>query len=268
MIVFLSAMPQEIARIRGLGTDALALATGMGRWATEVGVAKALAAHPHCALVSLGFSGGTQPGLRPGELVLCRRVHWHGEKEEPRSVVCHPALLEVARRAIEATSFPWREGEGLTQNCVATSPKEKEALGRGLGVQVVDMESFWVGWAAQEKGLPFLSVRAVLDPQEEFVPDLNPFINADGRLLAGKAIRYFVLRPQHWHGFLCLGLRSRRASRALGAWAIAFTRELIRSSAYQEESHFTGVDWAGGAAPPLGGRVGRENVFKAGQGDI
>ena len=242
MIVFVSAMPQEIASFhlprndwegvprmlagRMAGKQVWATATGMGWRPTIRVVDEMLNNMPIKALISIGFSGGTAKALRPGELVLCRKVRLAGMGDGPREMTCHAGLLEAARRAAGATPTRWSEGDGLTADHVASSAREKEELGRSYEVHAVDMESFWVGMAASERNVPFLAVRAILDPQAESVPDLNPFITADGRLRGGHAARHFALRPQSWPGFLRMGLGARRASRSLGVWAMAFAREV------------------------------------------
>jgi hypothetical protein len=49
------------------------------------------------------------------------------------------------------------------------------------------------------------------------MPPLNQFI-ADGELETARLARWALLRPQYWPAMIALGLKSRRASRALCDW--------------------------------------------------
>ena len=48
------------------------------------------------------------------------------------------------------------------------------------GATAVDMESYWIGKAAVERGLPFLSIRAISDSLTAQLPPLERFIDGDG----------------------------------------------------------------------------------------
>ena len=87
------------------------------------------------AVISAGFAGACQPGLRPGDILLAGGV---------------PAGLGERLGAVS--------GELRTLGHIA-GPAEKAALGRE-GVAAVDMETAWLQAACE---VPFLAVRVIID---------------------------------------------------------------------------------------------------------
>lgn len=250
MIAFLGAVDQEVSGLRRRlrnrtsqkeagrtvyrgqlgGQDVLVATMGIGRWPAELAAQRILDRYKVAALICLGFSGATQADLKAADLVLCRRIH----RARPvglqklsleETLECPPELLEAARRAAQAAGVPWREGEGLSLIRVVTQARAKGWIGRALPVQVVDMESFWVGRLAAEKGVPFLAARAVLDAMEEDLPDFNPLLDARGRWRVGRAVGYFLTHPHRLPGLAALALKARRARGSLTRFALALAEQ-------------------------------------------
>jgi hypothetical protein len=82
------------------------------------------------------------------------------------------SLLQTAKKALDAQDVSYHEGDVITAWKVIGSPAEKGRLGATSGGQVVDMEARWIAGVAQEKGVPFLLARAVIDPTSLAVPGL------------------------------------------------------------------------------------------------
>ncbi len=110
------------------------LVTGVGRRSYDVGGCT--------AVLSAGFAGGCRPELCPGDVVLT------GE-----------ASPELRSRLAAV------DGEVRTLERIAT-PADKAALGRE-GAAAVDMETKYLMQAAHEAGLPFLSLRLIIDRLDE-----------------------------------------------------------------------------------------------------
>jgi nucleoside phosphorylase len=93
------------------------------------------------AVVSCGFSGGLDPALAPGDLVLATSV-----RTEEGDVLPAPDPL---RRAAAAALGDLRcsHGELLCATAVAATPDEKRALAKTSAI-AVDMESYPAARAA------------------------------------------------------------------------------------------------------------------------
>jgi hypothetical protein len=72
-------------------------------------------------------------------------------------------------------------GTSLTVDRGVLKAAEKQRLRKSYGHDVVDMESYWVGKAAVERRVPFLTVRIVTDEAEDSVPDVA-FVGPDGKV--------------------------------------------------------------------------------------
>ncbi len=114
-------------------------------------------------LVATGFCGGIDPRIRRGDLFLARTVRHRGEE-----IRIDPELLTRAQRALDGGSGGLHVGLGVSVDHVLR-PDEKRALA-AEGVAAVDMESGPLARWAADRGVPFLSLRVVLDPAEADLP--------------------------------------------------------------------------------------------------
>jgi len=115
------------------------------------------AVRPAGALV-IGFSGGARASLGVGDLVLVDRAcDAQGES------ACPPALVADAARRLPGL----RVGPAMTVGEIA-GPEGKAR--HGLDALVVDLESAHLARELASRGIPFLIVRAVLDPVWDEVP--------------------------------------------------------------------------------------------------
>ncbi|MFC1926602.1 hypothetical protein ACFLWV_02500, partial [Chloroflexota bacterium] len=96
-----------------------------------------------------------------------------------------------------------------------TQPESKEALGREFSAEAVDMESYWIGRAAQARGVRFLTVRAITDTVGEHLPSLEQLFADSGELRKGKAAIYFLTHPWQVAKLFMLGRSARRAEKNL-----------------------------------------------------
>lgn len=138
------------------------LQTGMGRQKTTRSLQGWSASGGVCRTVlSTGFCGALQPGMRAGDII----ADLGG---------CDAALVEEARRVAEARSLRLHFGRILHSDSVVCLPSRKEELGREQRASAVDMESAAVRQWAQGAGVASLCLRAVLDPMEQPMPEKPP----------------------------------------------------------------------------------------------
>ena len=87
----------------------------------------------------------------------------------------------------------------LTTDFVVATPKRKKSLGKKHHAALVDMETFAVAEQCQERGVPFLSVRIVLDTVDESLPkDVQRIMKSAERSkarLAGSVLGSLFSRP-------------------------------------------------------------------------
>ncbi len=92
---------------------------------------------------------------------------------------------------------------------------EKQRLAATYGAMLVDMEAATVARLAQMRGIPCHCFKAVSDDAEANLPDLNPYIDAMGKLRMAAFLAAVAMRPQSWGSLMQLGKNSGRAAQAL-----------------------------------------------------
>ena len=137
---------------------AVVLLTGMGKKNAEASIRKALRQVRPALVLSCGFAGGLSP-LLPAETIV-----FDGTDPEMEAT-----LLGLG-------------GFGVRFHCadrVAVTALEKRALRKSTGADVVEMESASIGAVCNEAGIPFATVRVILDAAEEDLPlDFNRLMTA------------------------------------------------------------------------------------------
>jgi hypothetical protein len=180
---------------------AIARAIGLGGGAGHV-----IAGEKPRRVFSCGLSGGLQPTLAPGSIVLATAVR----DELGESVVAQKPVLKAARQALEDYG-PVNEGEIVSATAVVATRAEKLAIG-GAGRLAVDLESWSAARAAERANIPWLAVRVVVDPLDAELPEFarNPH---DGYWK--PALRHAITGPGALIDLIRLGLRADTAMRAL-----------------------------------------------------
>ncbi len=176
------------------GTDLLCARSGMGtqnafsaaRWLIGQGVA---------ALAVLGVSGGLDPGLRSGDLIVGQKVL----EESARGSYCvweGSSGLDLARGALVAKGVPAHIGTVITVPRPSLSAESKESIFRQTHALAVDMESSAVARTATETDLPFFLLRAICDTADRGVPeDLFSCLDQNGKVRLPILLRRLWSRP-------------------------------------------------------------------------
>jgi hypothetical protein len=157
-------------------------------------------------VISCGLSGGLQPTLAPGSVVLASAVR----DEIGEAVVAQKPVLRIARQALEDYG-PVNEGEIVSATEVIATRAEKLAIG-GAGRLAVDLESWSAARAAERAGIPWLALRVVVDPLDAELPEFarNPH---DGYWR--PALKHALTGPRATLDLIRLGLRADTAIRAM-----------------------------------------------------
>jgi adenosylhomocysteine nucleosidase len=195
------------ARLAGAGLNLLQSGPGPERAA---GAAVAALAAGADALVSCGFAGGLEPRLRPGAVIVPRRV----TTPEGASYDTDPAWRSAAVQALGA-QLAVSEGDLLGVPAALLTSAAKLAAAATYGAAAADMESAAIAAIAARAGAPFLALRVIIDTAADALPaDAESWIDERGNRRAAAALGA-VLRPAQWRSLWTLGLRYRSALRVL-----------------------------------------------------
>ena len=155
-------------------------AVGVGREPAQAAVTKLLAQRRRAggnhtdALLLLGFAGGLDPGLRSGD--LCLPSHFiredgpvadAGPAADAHSLEPDAGMRQQAACVLADSGVAWSVGDSLTVSELVATPEAKAEKFRQYRAGVVDMEDYWFADLAARQGMPFLAVRAVLDPAQQ-----------------------------------------------------------------------------------------------------
>ena len=124
----------------------------------------------------VGVAGGVDPELETGDLLLADRHALQNGASQGAGQAIKPdaEMLQSAQKAALELSVPIFNGGSLTVDHLVAKPHEREALRTEYQVCSVNMEDYRAAEAAQNAGVPFLSVRVVLDTASQRLPGYLP----------------------------------------------------------------------------------------------
>lgn len=140
------------------------------------------------ALASFGVAAALDPRLMPGDLVLPESVlpeNRIGKKVETDSEIeAIPLVNQEWRNRVQrqlSSQLTVVGGTLVTSQVPLTSRHAKLELGKLTGACAMDMESGDVAEVAAKAGIPFIAIRAIIDPVEFSPPEaLLSVVNPDG----------------------------------------------------------------------------------------
>ena len=162
-------------------------------------------------LLSVGVSGGLDPALQPGALIVSQRVLC----PDGRPIVADCVGL---RSEMGPAGGGWITGSILGSDVIVQTAAAKSRLYRATGALAVDMESHAVAAVAEAAGIPFLAMRAIADPADRALPP--PAMDAiapDGSTRVLATLLRVARAPKHFPELLQLGRDSEAALKALSA---------------------------------------------------
>jgi adenosylhomocysteine nucleosidase len=106
---------------------------------------------------------------------------------------------------------------------------EKRRLRVAYGAVAVDMEAATVARLAQMRDIPMHCFKAISDGPDTRLPDINQFIDVDGKMRMAAFLAHVALRPQYWGSLIEMGGRSFRATAVLALRIEKFLADKARS---------------------------------------
>jgi adenosylhomocysteine nucleosidase len=176
--------------------QAVLVVGGIGAGAARRATEAAIALHQPELVMSVGFAGALDPGLRVGEIFEPSRVIDASDGSNVETGAGRGTLVSVASIA------------GVEQ---------KRKLAQSYSAGAVDMEAAAVARGAQARGLRFMAVKAISDDSDFAMPAMDGFVGGNGEFRTGKFAVFTVLRPWLWLRVIRLSKNSAKASRALCA---------------------------------------------------
>ena len=157
------------------------------------------------AIVIAGVCGGLDPSLPAGSLILAREV------EAPNHGALRPdqAQFNAAQRALRHSDTTFVSSRLLTARRPVGGKRRKRELWNVYGTGGVDMETFPIAQAAHDARIPWLALRAVIDPAATSLPAALRRWRTEAD--EHRLIREIATHPLDWPAYARLGLNLRRA---------------------------------------------------------
>ena len=206
--------------------------TGSGRERAPRATRWAFDTFKPTSMMSIGFGGGTLDTLQSGDLVLGTTLYrldgspfyWDSEQlGDP--LIPDRSLYGAARNAVEIAGIDFEQGPIINLPTLAKTAGMKRWIGQELHGACIDMESFMVGEVANDAGVPFVALRAIVDTVDMDLPNLVGQISqapSGGRIL--PAIKHLARHPNEIAALTGLARSATRARRSLtGFFAELFT---------------------------------------------
>ena len=172
------------------------LLTGMGCRNAEKALRSALALRRFGIVISSGFAGGLDPGLKRGAVVI----------DADEGFPLTPNLLGAGARSVRFY---------CSDHVVVTS-QEKAQLWRSTGAHAVEMESRVIRTICLANATPSATVRVISDAADENLQlDFNQFLTAGFKMNFTKLFRALVRKPSRIGALLRFQKQVRAASRQL-----------------------------------------------------
>ena len=223
MLTIVTALPWEAAafaarlRDRGGAAPLRVVVSGPGEARAQAAAATLATLDPPAGgILSAGVAGGLDPALRPGSLVLATRVqhaYARGDRRGP-SIAATAALRDWLAGALVAAGIEAAGGETLSRDQIMQGAAAKAEAHERSGAVAVQLEDYvWAEYAAGA-GLPFASLRSILDPASTTLPPEILDWDAAGPA-APTVARAIARRPALAIALVRLARQRRAATRAL-----------------------------------------------------
>jgi adenosylhomocysteine nucleosidase len=167
--------------------------SGVGKNAMKSAVDYCLANYDISSCLNVGYAGGTTPYMNPGDLLIATTVV---DAEKQVSFIPQNFLIDKAEAVCKALDIKAMRGGLATMDEVISTPHEKAFIGTEHEVLALDMESSAFMEQCQEKKVPCIVVRAILDPLDTVLPDMGDVLSENGKISAGQIATHLVNKPK------------------------------------------------------------------------
>lgn len=195
--------------------------SGVGRQRAEDATLQVIDRFQPETLISIGYAGAVQPKLNVGDLVIADSII---EEKENGNYSPDSDWLVRAKDVSCPNGVKAVVGGLLTVDKVIHDPLSKQEIGKNYSVQAVEMETSAIAKVAEEKDVPFLSVRVISDRLDQELLDSSTFLGSDGEISTLKAGWYVLTHPGSIKSALSLRTQTQIATQAM----TRFLSDLLR----------------------------------------
>jgi len=174
------------------GDELVAVCAGMGAAAARRAFTAAEHAGSLDVVVSVGWAGALRASARPGD--------------------CFTVSQVIDAQTGERFDLHGAGSCRLVTTVNVADEREKHRLAESYGAAIVDMEAAQVARLAQMRGIPIHVIKAVSDGLDARLPNLNPFIDVDGKMKMPSFLAHVAVRPQYWVPLARLGRNSAKGA--------------------------------------------------------
>lgn len=173
--------------------------------------AELLASRGATRLISWGCAAALDASLKPGDLTLADSMI---DADQVRMDIAS-GWHSHARNILSAHATV-HTGCLAESHQIVSSGKDKKQLHAKTGAIVLDMESVAVAKIARQHTLPFLAIRAIVDPVNMSLPRaINRSLNDQGDVVLIKLLIFLAFHPIELPGLIRLGLHFNAAKNKL-----------------------------------------------------
>jgi len=142
--------------------------SGIGSDAMKNAVKYALQTLNPSMMVNIGYGGGLDPKLHPGDIVIAEELI---NGSDGASIKADADALKHAISVAELKEIHYKIGKVVTVEAPILDASEKAYTGARFGAIVCDMESYHFASSAIDAGKRFLVVKSILDPMDFALPE-------------------------------------------------------------------------------------------------
>lgn len=185
------------------------------------------------SLMALGLSGGLQPSLRQGDIIIADSVFEENGRVTTACWETDSSAAAQARAVLTAKGISCRRGAVVTNPVPVLSAAQKKGLFVKTRALAVDMESAAVARAAAEAGLPLFILRAICDGPATSLPgEFSGLFNGAGTISWPRLFSRIQERPSLLPGLCSLARDCMVALRSLRkAWILQMESGLLPPAA-------------------------------------
>jgi len=163
--------------------------TGMGLERAAAAAQAVAAAGEFNLFLSTGCAGALAPQLMPGDVTIATTIVGGADGSRSESDLSTRSCLQrcAERAGVRATVAPV-----LSSAHVLASAAAKRAAANTTGAVAVEMEGAAIATCAARAGVPFASVRAILDRSDTELDDSAPFLDPASGSVRPLALAAYV----------------------------------------------------------------------------
>jgi len=206
----LTRQPIPVGGWKAITDNTLVALSGMGaERAYSAGVV--LVSQGAKALLSWGCAAALDDRIRPGCLIIPERIIGASGEIHKMNTEWHQRLYKSLER-----KYPVHTEALVESDAIMKTAAEKRALAKRTQAAATDMESAAQARLAQEHGLPFVALRAIVDTVSTDIPEnVLKALDPQGNISVWKLLASSYLAPADWIKIVQLGIQFSAAQRTL-----------------------------------------------------